>query len=392
MSNKTKLPDGWRWEKLGCIFELKYGTGLSKDYRKEGPVPVFGSNGVVGYHSEAITKGKTIIIGRKGSAGKVVWSNTACWPIDTTYFVDELRIDCDLRFLYYLLKFLNLTELDKSSAVPGLNRDDVYAILIPLPSTIDDQIAIATELERKMTEVEKMRRAALRQKEAIKAMQGAILREVFPYKVGDKLPDGWRWEKIDDLCNVQSGGTPLSSNQEYYGGDIKWAITEDLTRVKIYIDDTLTKITPLGLENSTARLFPEDTVLFAMYGSIGRCAITKVPMATNQAILGLMPKDKRELNSQYLYFCLFHGKNNLIKQGRTGTQKNINAEIVKNFEILLPSTIDDQIAIATELERKMAEIDKLRHAADNQLEAVEALPGAILREVFDFEEKIYGLK
>lgn len=201
-----------------------------------------------------------------------------------------------------------------------------------------------------------------------------------------KLSEGWKSRKIEDICKVQSGGTPLTSCQEYYGGDIKWAITEDLTNANIYIEETLKKITPLGLKNSSSRLFPENTVLFAMYGSIGRCAITKVPMSTNQAIAGLIPKNDKELNSLYLYFYMSYGKELLLKNGRTGTQTNINSEMIKNLNILLPPTFTDQLAIASDLERRMAHVETMRAAALRQKEAIAAMQGAILREVFSYEE------
>ncbi len=92
-----------------------------------------GSNGIVGYHNVFLVKGPTIIVGRKGSAGKVNYTEQDCYPIDTTYFV-KLKTDITLlKFIYYLLLTLRLENLRISGGVPGLNRNDVYKILIPLP-------------------------------------------------------------------------------------------------------------------------------------------------------------------------------------------------------------------------------------------------------------------
>src|SRR2546429_220213 len=92
--------------------------------------------------------------------------------------------------------------------------------------------------------------------------------------INRKLPDGWRWVRLGDICDAQSGGTPSRGRPSYYGGDIPWAKIEDLTRAGMYINQTSEHITELGLQESSARLFPPGTLLFAMYASIGTISIT----------------------------------------------------------------------------------------------------------------------
>jgi type I restriction enzyme S subunit len=128
---------------LGKLFELKYGKSLRKDKRNPGHYPVYGSNGPVDFHDQFLVNGSTIVVGRKGSIGEVHLVTIPCWPIDTTYFVEpKAEYDFDLVWLYRLLKTLRLPELNRSAAIPGLNRDDVYRIEVPLPP-LDDQIRIA---------------------------------------------------------------------------------------------------------------------------------------------------------------------------------------------------------------------------------------------------------
>jgi len=108
-------------EKLGNIINLKYGKGLSEGERIDGNYPVYGSSGIIGYHNKFYTNGPGIIVGRKGSIGAVYWSDKDFFPIDTVYYVDN-KIDNDLRYLYYLLKFLPLDKQNSDVSVPGLNR------------------------------------------------------------------------------------------------------------------------------------------------------------------------------------------------------------------------------------------------------------------------------
>jgi type I restriction enzyme S subunit len=98
---------------LGEVCDFVYGDGLKEIDRKGGDVPVYGSNGIVGWHDEAITKGETLIVGRKGSIGEVHFSKVPCWAIDTTYFIEKTKVPCDFTWLYYTLKALDLTRLSK---------------------------------------------------------------------------------------------------------------------------------------------------------------------------------------------------------------------------------------------------------------------------------------
>jgi len=112
---------------------LEYGQGLTEGSRDGGSFPVYGSAGIVGWHSTAITPdGPAIIVGRKGTAGSVHWSTGPCWPIDTTYFVHPTESILP-RFAYFLLQSLDLPSLCAQTGVPGLNRDRVYGVRVTVP-------------------------------------------------------------------------------------------------------------------------------------------------------------------------------------------------------------------------------------------------------------------
>lgn len=148
----------WPQVTLGEVCGFKYGKSLPESARSGGDVPVFGSNGEVGRHDEALTEGPTIVIGRKGSFGEVNFSSRPCWPIDTTYYVDSTTTKADIRWLTYRLASLGLNKLNKSAAVPGLNRDDAYRQRLLLPP-LPEQQRMAAILD-KADELRVKRRAA----------------------------------------------------------------------------------------------------------------------------------------------------------------------------------------------------------------------------------------
>ena len=160
--------EGWKIVTLGEFAPFTYGKGLPVGKRNPlGTIPVFGSNGIVGYHDSSLTEGPTIIIGRKGTVGAVHYSPIPCWPIDTTFFITG-NDSALTRFKYYALSVLGLEHMNSDSAVPGLNRSDAHARTLLLPEeseqraiahilgTLDDKI----ELNRRMNEtLEEMARA-----------------------------------------------------------------------------------------------------------------------------------------------------------------------------------------------------------------------------------------
>ena len=130
------------------ICTLEYGSSLPKEKRVDGPYPVMGSNGISGYHNEYLIEGPAIIVGRKGSAGEVVYVERNCFPIDTTYYVKPNDPEnTDILFLYHLLKTLDLPSLREGAGIPGLNRNDVYEkYKLPLPP-LEVQREIVAEIE-----------------------------------------------------------------------------------------------------------------------------------------------------------------------------------------------------------------------------------------------------
>ena len=155
------IPESWKVSTLGAEIELAYGKSLPAHAREPGPFNVFGSNGVVGRHSTALVSCPGIIIGRKGSVGEVTYSDTDYWPIDTTYYVKN-KNNHDWRFLFYLLSSLKLTELNSHSAIPGLNRENVYSIAAQWPDSPEqcEIVAILDTIDRKI-DLHRRKRAVL---------------------------------------------------------------------------------------------------------------------------------------------------------------------------------------------------------------------------------------
>ena len=121
------VPRGWRVARLDSFIELAYGKALKAENRKFGPIPVYGSGGITGWHDQALVDEPSIIIGRKGTVGSLYWESRPFFPIDTVFYVKSRK---PLTYCYLLLKSLGLDSMNTDAAVPGLNRENVYRLLV----------------------------------------------------------------------------------------------------------------------------------------------------------------------------------------------------------------------------------------------------------------------
>ena len=125
--------DDWTESTLGEIITLEYGKPLKAENRDGKGFPVFGSAGEVGLHSKPlVNEAPVIVVGRKGTAGAVWWSDLPCSVIDTAFYVVQ-KVETDIRFLYFILGYLDLPSLTAQTGVPGLNRDRAYSSQVLLP-------------------------------------------------------------------------------------------------------------------------------------------------------------------------------------------------------------------------------------------------------------------
>ncbi len=153
-SELGEIPKGWEVKKLGDLLELAYGKALKAEDRKSGGVPVYGSNGQVGWHDERLVAGPGIIVGRKGNPGVVTWAPIDFFAIDTTFYVAPTANCQHLYFLFHALRLHDLASLGADSAVPGLNRNMAYmsAQVLPSKSLLDKFDTYAAAIASRVNE------------------------------------------------------------------------------------------------------------------------------------------------------------------------------------------------------------------------------------------------
>lgn len=173
----------------------------------------------------------------------------------------------------------------------------------------------------------------------------------------------WPMVKLGELGKWSAGGTPSRKNNHYFGGEIPWASISDLNND--YLDSTEEYLTSAGIENSSAKVYPQDSILIAMYGSIGKTAINRVPMASSQAIACFQPNDEKT-DLKYAFEVIKFLRPTLESLGRGGTQKNIGQKTLKGIDIPLPP-LEEQRRIAEILKQSSQQISNARQKLDHLL-------------------------
>ena len=350
------MKQGWEIKKLGEVCDIldSQRKPVTKKDRKEGKYPYYGATGIQDYVDSYIFDGRYLLVGEDGAK----WG-----AMDITAFVVEgkcwvnnhahiLKVHDNLidTFIEYYLVFKDLDEYITGAIVRKLTQQALREIPIPVPS-IAEQEKIVAELDCLSGIIEK-------KKQQLKELD-SLAQSIFYEMFGEDMisTNGWETTKLGNVCKTTSGGTPSKGHPEYYeGGNIPWLRSGEVDKMNIY--ETELFITEEGLNNSSAKWFPKDTVVIAMYGAtVGQVGILRNPMTTNQAICGIFPNDT--FAPIFLYHFLLSKKAEYLEVATGGAQANISQNIVRDTIVCCPPfSIQNQFASKIEAIEKQKELIK----------------------------------
>ena len=191
----------------------------------------------------------------------------------------------------------------------------------------------------------------------------------------------WEVKRLGEVAEMRSGGTPSSSVPAYYDGDIPWVSISDMTKGGKVISNTERNLTNAGFANSAAQMFPDGTVLYAMYASLGECSIAGISLCSSQAILGIRPKGN--LDREFLYYFLVSLKPIVKSLGQQGTQANLNKKMVQDFLLPFPP-FPEQTAIAGVL----SDMDVELAALEQRRKKTRALKQGMMQELLTGKKRL----
>lgn len=269
----------------------------------------------------------------------------------------------DQRFLGYYLSQVDYTQLqDRQIKGNTLNKAKIDRIPVVVPPETEQRLIADT--------LDAVRFAIRTNGDALTATQTlkrAVAQRVFISE------DGWAHERLGDNHLVLSGGTPSRSVPEYWnGGTIPWVKTTEIDYS--LITETSEHITQQGLDESAAKMLPSGAVLMAMYGATrGKVATLGIEAASNQACAAIQPQTDA-LDSRYLYHQLAHRYDELRQLAHGGQQQNLNLDIVRDFPIAYPASLDTQVEVTDLLDA----LDEKARLHAKRIAILEALFSSLL--------------
>ena len=357
----------WVETTLGKISEITKGSGISKDQLSEqgSPCILYGEL-YTKYKSEIIdevysrteldssslvkSKANDVIIPCSGETAIDI-STARCVPFDNILLGGDLNIirlkHDDGGFFAYQLN--GARKKDIARVAQGVSVVHLYGENLKQIRVYHPNIEEQKKITRLLSLIDE--RIATQNKiiEDLKKLKSAISKQLFAQKPNE-------WNRLDTLFSKgKAGGTPTSTNKEYYNGEIPFLSISDITKQGKYVRYTENHLSRSGLANSSAWVVPEYSLIMSMYASVGLVTINEIPITTSQAMFAMQLRDKDLLDYLYYYLSYFKYRH-IHKYLETGTQSNINADIVRG--IMIPTYGHSRnMEIASTLQRIDAKID-----------------------------------
>ena len=380
-----EIPEHWGVIKLKYVTKLAYGDSLPTENREEeGEVDVFGSNGKVGTHNVANTLSPVIIVGRKGSYGKVTYSDKKCFAIDTTYYIDNRCTKSNIKWLYYSLMVLELDKNSQDTGVPGLSREYAYNKYVPVP-TVNEQVAIANFLDQKTAEIDDLIADKEKLIELLQEKRQAIITEAVTKGLNPnvrmkdsgiewigEIPEHWNLRRIRYLANIRNVKASDSDIDKTYVGleNIESKTGKLLTNG----DDEQQFV------GETANIFKKGDVLFGkLRPYLAKCIIADFDGRCTSELLVL--KTTSYILPKYLHFFMLSPKFIDVVNSSTYGAKMPRAswDFIGNLEIPLPS-IKEQEDIVEYLTEFISRIDDLISDINTQIQKLEEYRQSLISE------------
>ncbi|EDX73396.1 Type I restriction modification DNA specificity domain protein [Coleofasciculus chthonoplastes PCC 7420] len=389
----SEHPLSWIGVTLGDLLRFNYGKSLPERARSGAGFPVYGSNGIVGYHDEPLTDGETLIIGRKGSVGEVHFSPGACFPIDTTYYVDQFH-GMPTRYWFYQLKNLGLSELDKATAIPSLNRKDAYRVQIHL-SPLNEQKRIADKLDALLARVDACRDRLIRVSFIIQQLRQAILTD----GISGKITQYWSKNNAENLAyNHQNivgklsdfadviDPNPSHRYPSYKGGTIPILATEQMSGLNDW-DTSSAKLIKYDFYEArkAAHDFLNDDIIFARKGRLGlaRNPPQNIRYVFSHTVFIIRVKADNILPSYLLWFLRqeFCIDWLLSEMNSNAGVPTLGKSVMERLPITIPDYAEQQEIVQC-IEKLYAYADRIEARYQNALTRVEQLTPTLLSKAF----------
>lgn len=335
--------------KLKDLVEIKYGKNQKNVKNSNGVYPILGTGGVMDYADDFLYDKPSVLIGRKGSIGKVKYIEKPFWTIDTLFYTVVKENLVLPKYLYYKLSQIDFNYYNEGTTIPSLRTETLYKISVDIPNikTQKNVVKVLSNIDWKIE---------LNQKiiANLEELSQTLFKRWFvdfefpdesgnPYKSSSGemidsemglIPREWELKSADEIYEITIGKTPPRKLTELFSDKegIDWVSISDMKSEGMFIKSTKEKIVEEGVVDYKVKVVPKDSVLLSFKLTIGRVKLTNKELTTNEAIAHFYSSN---INKLYTYLYL---KN--FEYGYLGNTSSIatavNSKIIKKMPILVP--------------------------------------------------------
>lgn len=403
-----EIPKHWEVKKLkNVVFNLDYKrVPISSEDRVFGDYPYYGASGIVDYVENYIFAEDLLLVSEDG-ANLVDRTKPIAFIAKGKYWVNNHAHimkgkKTNINLLAYFLDSRDLSDIVSGSTRGKLTKGDLQEIKI-LSFDKKEQDLIATYLDNKTYKIDSALAELTKQKDLLIELKKSTIHQAVTKGLDSTVEmkdSGIEWigeissdfniKKLKNISNnFYSGGTPSSGNDLYYSSvedidSIRWVAIGDFETNGIY--ETKKRITEDGRLNKNLKILPSGSLLYSIYATLGKTAILKNNACINQAILNIESID-RLIKKEYLNYYLMYMENFIKLKAKLSTQYNLNSEIVKNYEIIIPSRLEQE-NIVNYLDKKTGQIDQSIEVIDNQITQMKEYKKTLINDVVTGKIKV----
>ena len=340
MNWKRKLEKSWG--RLGMKYKryalselaiIKYGKNQKKVLSEDGNIPIYGTGGLIGYGTTVLYDKPSVLIGRKGTIGKVKYVEHPFWTIDTLFYT---IINTDIvtpKYLYYVMSLIDLNNYNEGTTIPSLRTETLNRLEFNIPSIEEQEIVLSclNPIDEK-----------IELNNAINNNLEQQAQSIFKYwfvdfePFGKKIPTDWCNGTIDDLAkDIVCGKTPSTKKADYYGTDIPFITIPDM-HDKIYSITTERYLSVLGANSQAKKNLPKNSICVSCIGTAGLVTLVAEESQTNQQINSIIPKDG--FSPYFIYLLMQTLSDTINKLGQGGsTIVNLNKSQFAKIQVTIPA-------------------------------------------------------
>lgn len=366
MTEVGMIPNNWEIKPLKDIAGLKAGKMTSyNDFNPK--YPCFGGNGIRAYLSHYSHDGIYPIIGRQGElCGNVNLAKGKFYATEHAVVASPKK-DIDAIWLYYQLTALNLNQYATGCAQPGLSVEKINDVYTQVPPTIKEQQCIASalsdvdtliaNLEKLIAKKKNIKQGAMQQLLTGKKRLPGFAPAKPTYKQTElgKIPADWEVKNLKEC--VSSFIVPMRDKPTLLNGPIPWCRIEDFDGTYLYGSKSNQGVDLDTVKKMNLKIYPVGTLIVSCSAYLGKCAIVGKELITNQTFIGLVPMKQTDVS--FLYYRMTSEEKRLNDMATGTTITYLSREQFENFEVIFPSSLKEQTAIANVLSDMDAEISAL---------------------------------